>query len=164
MPEQSCTMKKILIWWKPSPWTTWRISVIRKCFYTVTRITASQAGMCLPYSSTGIHPDNHHISYRQHQWSVRNWQSSLTAQLLNGPYLPSSQKEKRMTLRNTIVLSHFSHVWSFATLWTVTRQTPLSKARILEWVAISFSRGSSPPRDQTGVSEVSYIGRRVLYH
>ena len=25
-------------------------------------------------------------------------------------------------------------------------------ARILEWVAISFSRGSSPPRDQTHVS------------
>ena len=26
------------------------------------------------------------------------------------------------------------------------------QARILEWVAISFSRGSSPPRDQTWVS------------
>ena len=28
----------------------------------------------------------------------------------------------------------------------------ISQARILEWVAISFSRGSSPPRDQTQVS------------
>ena len=40
--------------------------------------------------------------------------------------------------------------------WTVARQTPLvygiSQARILAWVAISFSRGSSPPRDQTHVS------------
>ena len=26
------------------------------------------------------------------------------------------------------------------------------KARVLEWVAISFSRGSSQPRDQTRVS------------
>ena len=26
------------------------------------------------------------------------------------------------------------------------------QARMLEWVAISFSRGSSQPRDQTGVS------------
>ena len=26
------------------------------------------------------------------------------------------------------------------------------QARLLEWVAISFSRGSSPPRDQNGVS------------
>ena len=32
------------------------------------------------------------------------------------------------------------------------------KARVLEWVAISFSRGSSQPRDQTQVSWV--IGRR----
>ena len=31
------------------------------------------------------------------------------------------------------------------------------QARILEWVAISFSRGSSPPRDQTQVSRV--VGR-----
>ena len=28
------------------------------------------------------------------------------------------------------------------------------QARILEWVAISFSRGSSPPRDRTWVSRI----------
>ena len=33
------------------------------------------------------------------------------------------------------------------------------QARILEWVAISFSRGSSPPRDWTQVSCI--VGRRV---
>ena len=32
------------------------------------------------------------------------------------------------------------------------------QARVLEWVAISFSRGSSPPRDQTWVSRI--VGRR----
>ena len=36
-----------------------------------------------------------------------------------------------------------------------------SRARMLQWVAISFSRGSSWPRDW---SHVSCIGRRVLYH
>ena len=36
----------------------------------------------------------------------------------------------------------------------------ISQARILEWVAISFSRGSSQPRDWT---HVSCIGRRILY-
>ena len=35
---------------------------------------------------------------------------------------------------------------------------------ILEWVAMPSSRGSSPPRDQTCVSDVSCIGRQVLYH
>ena len=36
----------------------------------------------------------------------------------------------------------------------------ISQARILEWVAILFSRGSFWPRDQT---RVSCIGRRILY-
>ena len=37
------------------------------------------------------------------------------------------------------------------------------QARILEWVSISFSRGSSRSRDQTHVSCISCIGRQVLY-
>ena len=37
------------------------------------------------------------------------------------------------------------------------------QARILEWVAISYSRGSSWPRDQTRVSDISCIGRQILY-
>ena len=40
----------------------------------------------------------------------------------------------------------------------------ISLARILEWVAISSSRGSSRPRDWTQVSCGSCIGRQVLYH
>ena len=37
----------------------------------------------------------------------------------------------------------------------------ISQARILKWVAISFSRESSQPRDQT---HVFCIGRQILYH
>ena len=37
----------------------------------------------------------------------------------------------------------------------------ISQARILEWVATSFSRGSSCPRDGT---QVSCTGRRILHH
>ena len=52
-----------------------------------------------------------------------------------------------------------------ASPWTVTHQGCLStgilQARILEWVAISFSRGSSQPRDRTWVSCIS---RQILYH
>ena len=55
------------------------------------------------------------------------------------------------------VLSHFSRVQLFAIPWTVP------KARILEWVAMLFSRGSSQPRDQTYVSYVSLYCRQVLY-
>ena len=38
------------------------------------------------------------------------------------------------------------------------------QARILEWVAISFSRGSSQPRDGTCISCISCIGKRILYY
>ena len=37
------------------------------------------------------------------------------------------------------------------------------QTRILEWVAIYYSRGSSWPRDQTHISWVSCIRRRILY-
>ena len=43
-----------------------------------------------------------------------------------------------------------------ATTWTIAHQAPLSmwilQAGILEWVAMSPSRGSSQPRDRTQVS------------
>ena len=60
--------------------------------------------------------------------------------------------------------SEVSHVWLFATPWTVAYQTSpsmeFSRQRVLEWVAISFSRGSSGPRNWTqGVLH----HRRILY-
>ena len=39
----------------------------------------------------------------------------------------------------------------------------ISPARILEWVTISYSRGSSWSRDWTHASCISCIGRQVLY-
>ena len=38
------------------------------------------------------------------------------------------------------------------------------QARILHWLAISFSRGFSWPRDQTHVSGIFCISRQILYH
>ena len=40
----------------------------------------------------------------------------------------------------------------------------ISQSGILEWVAISSSRGSSWPRDLTRISWISCIGRCILYH
>ena len=65
------------------------------------------------------------------------------------------------------MLSHFSHV----RLCDPMDHSPPSssvprvlQARILEWVAMPSSRGSSQPRDQTCISYISCIGRQVLYH
>ena len=54
-----------------------------------------------------------------------------------------------------------SRVRLFATPWTVASVHEIFQARTLEWVAISFSRGSSQPRDRTWVSHI--VGRR-FYH
>ena len=49
------------------------------------------------------------------------------------------------------MLSCFSHVQLCGTLWAIEPQTPLStgilQARLLEWVAMPSSRGSSQPRE-----------------
>ena len=50
-------------------------------------------------------------------------------------------------------LLYMCSAWLFVTQWTVTHQAPWSMvlflARILKWMAISSSRGSSQPRDWT---------------
>ena len=51
------------------------------------------------------------------------------------------------------------HVQLFVTPWTVAHQAPLFleilQSRILEWVALPSSRGSSQPKDQTQVSHIA---------
>ena len=63
-----------------------------------------------------------------------------------------------ITFKCAHVPSRFICVWSFATLWSVAHQAPLSmgilQARILEWVAMPSSRGFFQPRDGTCVSYV----------
>ena len=66
------------------------------------------------------------------------------------------------------MLSLSSCVWLFVTPWTVALQTHLSMrfSRQEYWsgVAMPSFRGSSEPRNWTHVSQVSCVGRRVLYH
>ena len=68
-------------------------------------------------------------------------------------------------------LSSLSHIWLFATPWTAAHQATLCdpmdcsvpgssvdgifQARVLEWVAISISRGSSQPKDRTRISGIA---------
>ena len=107
------------------------------------------------------------------KWLSSSFQSSLTEHGGMGthtyritfiwtivPFVSDMQKlENKFPFSQTVSL----YVWKclsplqlFATPWTVVCQAPLSigifQARILEWVAIFFSRWSSQPRDQTRVS------------
>ena len=45
-----------------------------------------------------------------------------------------------------------------------SRDRGIFQARIMKWVDIGSSRGSSYPRDQTSISCVSCTGRQSLYH
>ena len=63
--------------------------------------------------------------------------------------------------------SHFSHVPLFVSLWTIACQVPLSmvfSTRILEWVAMPSSRGSSWPRYRTHISCISCIAGGFAIH
>ena len=58
-------------------------------------------------------------------------------------------------------------MWACSTLYNPVDCRPpgsspygIFQARILEWVAVSFPKGSSKPRDRT---HISCIGRWILY-
>ena len=74
---------------------------------------------------------------------------------------PGHRSNLNVHPQHACVLNRFSHVWLYVTLWTVAHQAPLSteilQARILGWVAMPSSRGSSRPRDRTRVSSISCI-------
>ena len=93
---------------------------------------------------------------------TKRWRAALAS------LLSAVTKHRGPTPTCVCVLSCFSRVWLCATLWTVAHQAisvhGILQARILEWVAMSSSRGSSWPRDQTRVSNFSCLGRQVLYH
>ena len=71
----------------------------------------------------------------------------------------------RKVIDSVCVLSGFNHVQ----LCNVMDCSPpgssvhgILQARLLEGVAMSSSRGSSPPRDQTYISCISYIAGRFF--
>ena len=56
-------------------------------------------------------------------------------------------------------------IWLFGSLWTVAFQSPLSMefSRQKYWSGLPFPPPRDPPRDWSGVSCISYIGRCIPY-
>ena len=89
------------------------------------------------------------------------WVSHLTKSTAFLGYNVSSKKVTDTILRNNCYCA-LSPVWLFAPHGLYpTRLHGIPQARILEQVAISFSRGSYWPRGQTCIS---CIGRQIFYH
>ena len=82
---------------------------------------------------------------------------------------------KKVLFTSELQRGQLWHIWdigmrakscpTLATPWTVARPGSsvhgILQARVLEWVAISSSRGCSRPRDRTCVC---CFGRHILYH
>ena len=86
----------------------------------------------------------------------------------NLKYLLLSKKVKMKSLGKRIMHAHgLSRVWLYSPKDCSPPGSSVNEiyqARILEWIAIFYSRGSSQPKDQTQDSWVSWTGRQILYH
>ena len=92
---------------------------------------------------------------------TRHFQHLLSARLLSSLYSCRcfSFHFQKFHIKCMLV-TQLSHVWVFATPWTVAPPPGSSvhwilQVRILQWVAISFSRGSSRPKHRNWVSRTS---------
>ena len=112
----------------------------------------------------------------EHSLRSRNWVTEhklsmvMASSALSPPapdFLPFIRVTRHHCYMHYVCTQLFGCVWLFETPWTVVHQAPLSVelwTRILEWVAISSSKGSSQPRDRICSSCVFCIGSRILYH
>ena len=111
------------------------------------------------------------------QWE-QVWASGRThpgaGQCCLPPWIPGLAGIETHKLLNSILIIKLYHAFVCSVVSNSLQPRDCSRsgsfvhgifqARILEWVAISFSRESSWPRDWNQVSCLSCIGRWILYH
>ena len=127
----------------------------------------------LPHWRQTLYRLSHQGSPRILEWVVypffrgssrpRNWTG---ISCISGRFFSSwTTREAHDSISSVQSLSCF---FIFATPWTVAYQAPLSmgilQAKILKWVAMLSSRGSSQPRDQTHISCISCIAGKFFTH
>ena len=85
---------------------------------------------------------------RKYQWQISTWKM-----FNNICYQKNANENHNVMALNTYCCCSVtkSCLTLFQPPWTVTHQAPLSMG-LLEWVAISFSKRPSQPRDRTRVS------------
>ena len=100
------------------------------------------------------------ISFSKGSSQPRDWIClSLSSPALVGRFFTTSAPWEGLFRHCCLCCAEsLSPVWLFSTLWTIAYKAPLSmgilQARILEWVAMPSSRGSSQPRNRTQVSHI----------
>ena len=100
-------------------------------------------------------------AYPRFRWLVA---TSWSTGAVETPSLPYLSELHILSTWSSFAVSSYQVSDFLATSWSV-HQAPsvhgISKARILEWVAMPSSRGSFPPRNGNCIS---CTGRRVLSH
>ena len=85
--------------------------------------------------------------------------ASLVAQMVKNPPAMWKTWVQSLGWKDPLEESLATHssILAWRILWTVAHQAPLGilQSRIMEWVAMPSSRGSSRPRDQTQVSHIA---------
>ena len=137
----------------------------------------------LPFPTPGALPDLQieppHLLCLLHWWTDSLPSSHLGSFLVTVPHRYYINLVLKHCILSSLTIEHHSlffsvfpcvciHVPSlscvllFEAPWTVGSSVHgIFQIRILEWVAISLSSGSSQPRDWTHISS---IGRQILYH
>ena len=106
---------------------------------------------CLPVcrSKAKLEPDME----QQTGWKLgKEYIKALYCHLVYLTYMQSTSRKMPGWMKHKVKVKSLSHVRLFATHGLKVHG--IFRARILEWVAISFSRGSSRPRDRTLVSRI----------
>ena len=115
--------------------------------------------------------------------SIKAFSSSLCMLIMSAPEIILGRGSQHVLQSNEnhmkhIHIIHYYTTYIFVVLWSLSRVQPFAspwislpgfsvhgtfEARILEWVAISFSKGYSQPRDWTHISCLLHY-RWILYH
>ena len=147
------------------------------------RIPGRSSVSCLPCRTTAVEGGKHcHMAFKKRRLNFKAIETNMTDLSIAWGYLEDTKQPLTKTLFNEFEQKFYlwwdiiqwgvvcgqslHHVWPCDSM---DYNPPGSSVhgilptRILVWVAISSSRGPSRPRDQTRVSCVSCIGRRILY-
>ena len=161
---------RILAWRIPMDRGAWRVIVHGVAKSQTWLSDKAQHSNCIMLYVTGVFPclkvilhfwllwNSGYIPCAVHCILVAYFMSNSLYLLIPNPIFPLPFTSVHW---ESEVCSVCMWVYFFLLCWRVCG---IFQASVLEWVAISCSRGSSWPRNQTHVSYVSCIGRRVLYH
>ena len=154
--SHSCGFSSSHVWiWELDHEEAWALK--SWCFQTVVLDKTLESP--LDSKIKPVHPTDWFWSWNSNTLALMQRANSLEKTLMPGKTEGRRSREDEMVGRSVA-----SDSLQPSGLWLPGSSVHgILQARILEWAAISFSRGSPQPRNRTVVSCISCIGRQVIY-